>query len=105
MGLGGAFSWTLPSSISPLPPFLSLFHFLLAGLVCTGVGGIGVGGLGIIGTSGAAVPVWDSSRESRSGNLFSITISLGTSIASRSLLTRAAVERGLIPSSSNLFVR
>lgn len=55
-GRGGVSSWTSPTSITPLPPLLSLFHFLSAGLVWVEGGGIGVGGLGITGTSGAAIP-------------------------------------------------
>ena len=85
--------------------FLVPFHFLLAGSFCVGVGGIGVGGLGTIGTSGAVVPAWDSSKESRSGNLLSITIPSGTLIAFWSSLTRATARCGLSPSSLDLFVR
>ena len=105
VGLRGASSWTSPSSISSLTPFLSPFRFLPTGLVYTGVGGIGVGGRGTIGTSRVTVQAWDSSRESKSSNLFSITIPSGTSIASWSSLTRAATGYGLSPSSSDSFVR
>ena len=95
----------LPSLMGPQPPFLSLFCFLSTSSVCVGVRGIGVGGLGTIGTSGAVVPTWGSSKESRSGNLVSITIPSGTLIAFWSSLTRATARCGLSPSSLDLFVR
>ena len=59
-----------------------------------------MGGLGTIGTSGVMVPAWDSSKESKSRNLFSITFALGTLVASCSSLTRATTGRGLGASSS-----
>ena len=91
--------------MGPLPHFLSLFHFLSFGLVYVGVGGLRVGGLGTIGTLGAMVLLWDSSREISYGNLFSITIPSGTSIASWSSLTRVVAGCGLSPSSSNSSVQ
>lgn len=39
---------------------------------------IGVGGLGISGILRTVVLAWDSSRESRPGSLFSITMPSGT---------------------------
>lgn len=98
---GEVSSWTSPSSITPLPPFLSLFRFLSAGSVYVGVGGIGVRGLGITRTSGAAIPVWDSSRES---SFFSITIPSGTQVSLWSALTRVIVSWGLSPSFLGMLV-
>ena len=104
VGLGGVSYWTSPSSTTPFPPLLSLFPFLSAGSVCTQVGGIGVGGLGTTGTSRATVRAWDSSRESKFGSFFSITIHSGTSIPSWSSLTKVVVNWELSFSSSDVLV-
>ena len=88
----GVSSWISPFSVELFPPFLSLFRFLLASLVCGGGGGIRVGGLGTIGNLGVVVPAWDSSKESRTSILFSSTNALGTSVVSWFSLTRVVVN-------------
>ena len=41
-----------------------------------------MGGLGTTGISEVVVPTWDFNKESKPGNLCSITIASGTSVAS-----------------------
>ena len=59
-----------------------------------------MGGLGTTRILEVIVLAWDSNKESKSGNLFSITIASGTSVASWFSLTRAAARRELDASSS-----
>lgn len=77
----GVSSWISLSSVEPLPPLLSFFRVLSARSVWIGGGGIGVGGLGTTTTSGVASLAWDSNKESKSGNFFSIIIASGISLA------------------------
>ena len=91
---GGVSSWTSPSLTTLLPPLLSIILFLSAGSVYVGATGIGVRGLGITGTLGIVALAWDSSRESKSDSLFSITIPSNTLMSSWFSLTRAVVSWG-----------
>lgn len=64
-----------------------------------------MGDLGTTGILEVVVPAWDSNKESKSGNLFSITIASGTSVAYWFSLMRVGARRELDASSSILFVR
>ena len=78
--LGGS----LTSLFVPFSIFCRLFQFER--------GGTRVVGLGSRGTSGAAPPACDSSKDKRYGILFSNTIALGIVVASWSALTEATTS-------------